>query len=356
MHNSKIEDLKLSEWANSLLDLNDVTSIGPLNTPLKTAYLQPVVDTFGSNSIGVLTSPIIFREAFTLGANYLASRVAACAVLTGKPFPNGQNLPSGVEFGPDVINFAQELLAGKSGSPMVVSIEPDAIWKPFSGNDGGIAILLHQMQSQLVFAWTAFEAMVTDLWIVAVNNQPNILARLAGYAKRIEKMATGAFKDDDQEEKQKQLVEKGRAVSLNEIGKLTEHGYDLSSKMGNLLSSSSGMKFSTLEGIRRAYSLAFYEKEQKARTDRIDNALANTGLDELSAVRNLIIHRAGKADDEYEKRAKCLPRLPKLEKNDEIQLNGELCRMLTKSFITCSIALINGVDDWLALTRPTPPS
>jgi hypothetical protein len=69
-------------------------------------------------------------------------------------------------------------------------------------------------------------------------------------------------------------------------------------------------EFSRLDGIREAYASAFPEKEG---SKDIDAALTDDALDALSALRNVIVHRGGKADKEYVARCSYLPNLPKAE-------------------------------------------
>src|SRR5262249_47507032 len=104
-------------------------------------------------------------------------------------------------------------------------------------------------------------------------------------------------------------------------------------------------------GIRDAYSSAFSEKEKKARTADIDSALADKALNALSAVRNLIVHKAGVADSEYAEKAKNAPTAPQLKQGDKLQLTGAICRTLIDDAVKSSIKVIKGVDSWLVLTK-----
>jgi hypothetical protein len=89
--------------------------------------------------------------------------------------------------------------------------------------------------------------------------------------------------------------------------------------------------------------LAFPEKHAQA----IDSALSDKGIDALHAVRNILIHQAGRVDATYQKRQKHIPQLPKLEIGQPIKLDGELVRGLISPVIVASTRLTRAVDNWL---------
>jgi hypothetical protein len=207
------------------------------------------------------------------------------------------------------------------------------------------------MASLILGAWTAIETLAGDLWEAAVNAQPARLAELTGTEKRIGKLVgekAGVGDADISHGDEPDLATEGKHVSLRDIGMLTRGSYDLSHKMGTLLKGR--FKFTTLRGIREAYSSAFSENEKKARTAGIDNALRDKGLDALNAVRNLIVHKAGIADAEYEQKAKNTPPAPQLKEKDKLELDGNICRRLIDSGVRSSIELVKAVDSWLVLT------
>jgi hypothetical protein len=100
-------------------------------------------------------------------------------------------------------------------------------------------------------------------------------------------------------------------------------------------------RFDSLTGIREAYRLAFCRSYET-----IDEALDYNGLDALSVVRNLIVHKAGIVDREYLKRAGAL-KIPIAEIGKPIALDGNLTMELMISVIKSSIHLIVGVDEWI---------
>jgi hypothetical protein len=109
--------------------------------------------------------------------------------------------------------------------------------------------------------------------------------------------------------------------------------------MGTILRSK--REISGLSGIRAAYTEAFYDD-----TDVIKAAMDNPMLDGLSAIRNVIVHKAGRVDEEYLSRTKKLD-LPKVTLGEILPLDGEFVARLLASAIASSTALIEAVDNWL---------
>lgn len=206
--------------------------------------------------------------------------------------------------------------------------------------------------SQVLGAWTTFETLAGDLWTEAINARPRGLAELTGWSKRIvEKAGSSGDRRDLRDEGAfggGLDVAESKRIDLSDIHRITRGSYDIRNKIGDLLRPR--FKFTTLAGIRKAYSVAFSEKEKKARPDAIDAALADQSLDALAAVRNLIAHKAGVADDDYIKDAVRIPKAPRPERGQQLQLDGDLCYSLIEPVMTRCFDLLTGVDKWLLLT------
>lgn len=128
-----------------------------------------------------------------------------------------------------------------------------------------------------------------------------------------------------------------KLVSLDLIHR---NQFDLRQKMGTVLRDR--FEFSRLEGIREAYAAAFHKN-----SDHIDAALSDDALDALSAVRNVIVHRAGIADTEYLRRSKHL-KLPPANAGAPIHLDGQIVVNLVRPAFACGSKLIGAVDDWIS--------
>jgi hypothetical protein len=195
------------------------------------------------------------------------------------------------------------------------------------GTPSGVG-LEAMLSSALTGTWTAFETMAGDLWEVALNIHPSILAELRGKRKRPENRTP----DSNAEDKESQ-----KSVQLSEI---LRYQFDLREKMGSVHRNQ--RRFDSLSGIREAYRLAFSRNYEI-----IDEAVDYNGLDALNAVRNLIVHKAGIVDREYLKRADTL-NIPVAEVGKPILLDGNLVMEMMISVISGSNRLIVGVDDWIA--------
>jgi hypothetical protein len=117
------------------------------------------------------------------------------------------------------------------------------------------------------------------------------------------------------------------------------HGFDVRERMGTILRPR--FEFTRLANIREAYSCAFSEK-----ASRVDTALASKSLDAISILRNALVHKAGRADAEYLRRAAEL-KLPKPELGEPILLDGQVISNLVRPAIVTAGHLMTAVSDWI---------
>jgi hypothetical protein len=200
------------------------------------------------------------------------------------------------------------------------------------GNSGP-AVGFHTMFSSYITAtWTAIEAMAADLWEAALNAHPAGLSNLSGKSNRLRQTnKPSGFSP--------RTVESG--PKLVPLSFIQMHHFDVRQKMGTILRER--FEFGRLDGIREAYASAFHEK-----STQIDAALSNNALDSLSAVRNVIVHRAAIADAEYLKRAKRLKvPIPPAGIGAQVPLDGQVVVELIAPAISCASKLIGAVDDWI---------
>ena len=192
------------------------------------------------------------------------------------------------------------------------------------------------MMSYITSAWTMFETAAADLWEAALNYRPQGLAELSG-AKRYRRRDANRAKDEAQK------LEK--SVKLDSI---RAHEWDTRNRMGSILRDK--FAFTTLGRIREAYESAFYKK-----ADDIDKVITNECFDRLSALRNVIVHKAAKADAEYVRRCRDFPALPQVQKGDKITFHGQMVANLIYDCSNATCALIIVVDAWLADNAINPP-
>jgi hypothetical protein len=168
----------------------------------------------------------------------------------------------------------------------------------------------------IVQAWTTFEVLAADLWEVALNEHPETLANI---------------------DSTKETGQDGKQIRL---WKLREHGYDLRGKMGTLLREK--FNFDSLQGIREAYAASFSIDNKK-----IEDALADKSADALNIMRQIIVHRAGVADQEYVNKASTVPLAPPTPVGSKIPLDGSTLMKIFSVAGPQATALITAVDDWI---------
>jgi hypothetical protein len=184
------------------------------------------------------------------------------------------------------------------------------------------------MMSYITSAWTAFETAAGDVWEAALNHRPQGLADLNG-KKRYQKREPRNRDDESQ-----------RMDKLIRLELLRSHKWDTAHKMGSILRGQ--FAFTTLAGIREAFEAAFYKK-----SDNIDRIILDDTFDQLSALRNVIVHKSAMADAEYERRTKQIPALPKFKNGEKIQLDGKMVADLVHATTQKTFALLSAVDRWL---------
>jgi hypothetical protein len=199
----------------------------------------------------------------------------------------------------------------------------------------------------LTNTWTAFETLAGDLWVATVNAHPHTLDQLAGDEKRIQKQADAA-RNEEPLASNKQ--EKGMMMKIKAIHDITHGNYDLKMKMGELIRDR--VSFVSLFDIRKSYSRAFHESEiDKNVVAAVDGALAEKALDALAAVRNLIVHKASIADEEYIGRIVAINKaglpIPEVDKGQPLQLDGATVKSIIDPVVACCLKLVTAIDDWL---------
>ena len=124
-------------------------------------------------------------------------------------------------------------------------------------------------------SWTALECLATDLWVTALNEEPLTLAQTA--ISSLEGQEPGELTS-------KQIP----------VGLAARHGFDLRHCLGTVLRPK--FDFTGVSGIQKAY------KVFAPNDGFIEEVLAQPELSDLEATRHVIVHRAGKVDEEYRRR------------------------------------------------------
>ena len=145
-------------------------------------------------------------------------------------------------------------------------------------------------------------------------------------------------------------TQRGRASDLGKtvrLDDLEKYGYAIDDKMGSIHIESGKVTFSSLSGIREAYAQAFSKDY-----DAIDEALNDETLDVVSQVRHVIVHKAGRVDDDYLARTASLSGAPGVTAGEQLLLDGETVGLLLGEILQCGSNLVDAVDRWL-LAHPT---
>jgi hypothetical protein len=197
------------------------------------------------------------------------------------------------------------------------------------------------MESMITATWRTFEVLATDTWEYSLNCHPRELADLRGNGSRINRLAGGVKNRTTEWESDGP----SKGIPIGEIHRVTRGTFNLDGKWGTLLKQS--FKFTTLGGIREAYSKAFHCDSRK-----IDSCLASRDIDALALVRNLLIHKAGIADTDYCRRQpKEAPTAPALKEAEHLTIDGKLVENLLSPALRCCTDLLVAVNDWLATAK-----
>lgn len=175
----------------------------------------------------------------------------------------------------------------------------------------------------ITMTWTAFECVVTDVWVAALNTQQGL--------------GQAAFKDLDPDENPGKPNSRTIPLEL-----LKKYQFNLSNVLGTTLRSS--FDFTRIEGIQRAYRAAFGKTHIKT----LDATFQDKQLKDLHALRNLIVHRAGVVDEEFLKRTT----LPNNTIGDEVYIQRSLVDIMVEAAIKNGVELLTFVDDWLVTHSP----
>ena len=171
-------------------------------------------------------------------------------------------------------------------------------------------LLLHAIVTQL---WTAYECLVRDLWIAAVN---------AGSAT----LSQRAFNGIDNKERDDGISRK--AIS---VGHLARYGFDIKNKVGDLLVSK--FEFSDVDGMKKAYVSVFEN------ADEFDTIFGHSNLRQLAKSRHLIVHRAAIIDEKYRKESQCSQAI-----GEELNITALEREQYAQDVIRSGIALIGLID------------
>lgn len=168
--------------------------------------------------------------------------------------------------------------------------------------------------------WTAFEAFVTDTWVVTLNLGPKSFAR-----------QVSAAKSDNEGKDQRKTIP---------LALIEEFNFDLTKSMGFLLKEQ--FDFTRLRNIKDAYIAAFGDSAEPLFDT---NNLNPANVAALEAIRNVFAHRGGRSDAQFRQLVSKCPAseyycLRDLEDGKKVQIDGAMVRDLWISTCANATALI----------------
>jgi hypothetical protein len=194
------------------------------------------------------------------------------------------------------------------------------------------------MDFQIVGIWTAFETFAGDLWEKAVNLHPSGLARLQG---------SWGTPETQRQKKHRRSVALTDANPVKQGDKLMrlefleQNGFDVSGLMGTIWRNER-FNFQILSSIRDAYIRAFWKDDKDIREAILDSSITS-----LSAVRNIIIHNDGIVDEDFMESVEGIELFKSSKVGDPLLINGKVVYGLVYPVINASKNLLFGVDEWL---------
>jgi hypothetical protein len=172
------------------------------------------------------------------------------------------------------------------------------------------------MLSQITMAWTAFEILSKDLWIVALNERPKPLAVNFANAQK----GNGP----------------GKSIAFTEMTKFGEYDFNLSKSMGTLFIDQKKADFTSLASTQTAYKDAF---------GRPLNSLKAPDLHLLALVRNLIVHRGNIVDEQFKEDLAAAqlgshPNCSDLQEGSPFLITPELASKLVAASVNAGLAIL----------------
>jgi hypothetical protein len=171
----------------------------------------------------------------------------------------------------------------------------------------GLAAIL---ASQIIQAWTAFETLATDLWVEGLNLCPPLGVTAMGA------QPLAGEKEESAEKKRKIRF----PIPLQ---KLQKYDFNLKTSMGSLLKEK--WKFTTRDGIRQAYCDAF-----GGDAGLVADIIDDKAIKAMSALRNVIVHRSGIADEDFLKDKSGNDCLGPAIRGIQVAIDGEMVSRLCK--------------------------
>jgi hypothetical protein len=183
----------------------------------------------------------------------------------------------------------------------------------------------------IIYAWTAFETVSTDLWIAAANKRPMSIG-----------LAVAKVSNQKGQSGKQQLYEPGKSIKL---AALEKYGLDLREHMGDVIGER--FNFGILDGLKDAYQRAFGEEGPIAKV------FSDPDLAALHACRNILVHRGGYIDETFKSRIRQHTDLSTLAESGYLRADPDLTLRLVRCASQSINALVDSIQAWME-ANPNP--
>lgn len=188
--------------------------------------------------------------------------------------------------------------------------------------NGGMRLSMDAIFSSIVMdSWTAFECLCADVWIEIVNRGPVEI--------RQKLVKPGVLKTKEN-------------TALPEVVQTIDPSKDFA---GSLVESRA-VSFQILGNIEKFYGLVIGKDAMKRVFKDPDSGFIKA----LSAVRNILAHKAGKVDPTFESQVEGFTELEAFKNKEQLLLDGAMVRRLRAVSALCGAELLAVADDII-----TPP-
>lgn len=187
--------------------------------------------------------------------------------------------------------------------------------------DSGVRNSMDALFASIVTsAWSAFEGLAADAWVACINGGPVKM-------------------------RQRAMLEAIRPEGHSPKKAMSDVESDPMLDMGRFLIESRSISFQSLQAIKDAFKLILGD-------DGIEKIInKDEYLKALSAVRNIIIHRQGRADSKFFRETQQFPEFRGYKTNDLVLLDGEIVKTLRDSAAYVAMALLEDLDE---IIKPLP--
>lgn len=188
----------------------------------------------------------------------------------------------------------------------------------FAANQESMTTSVQALYTSVILeSWLFFEALISDLWVTAVDNSKGVISGRVAYASKDHKKP-------------------------EEAPKVHELESNFHTHPGSFWREAGKVAFQTKKDIHLFFNMAFEDKILEAL-----NQTVNGDIWTLQAFRNCITHSAGKVDVGFRKQAAHSAEYRDLPIKSRLPLDGAIAARLRNAALMTGAALLQKVDEML---------